>query len=882
MSKKTKIQGKDASSPKKKTETGNTRSSNAFPMDFQQDTDIEEKNWANILTFDTDSLMMVDQKKDNTQPKFAMNEQLIMLRRERSAEKNSFGSNQRTTMMNPAITEDDVHDVDFLKQNAPRMNYPKINSFNRNPFRTEQDTLQTSNNFRQDTFYNTKNLKQSSLKTLYNPAATSNTKNRFFGNTFRSFDKTLSSGDPCFVPTDHQSSKHFVGNGVKFSEKYENDCMVTSYGDTKFIEFQKSSSGFINKTELKKHNEKIKFAMSSYQAEMEDTSVFNQFQTKNTSHNITSKKGFKKTSKSNLAQKGILNKMENKVYNKLATRGPDEEFDAINTEISGFTTKSQFYPFKQLLQKDDKLSRDIAYYSSVGDQFNLIKYKLKNNRIKARDHYEEIVRSDVLKKHFFYNMVNQNNEKLELMTKVTHVVPIKQTECNQAHTVPMRASHAKKCKDINQDTKKKVSEFENMFNNIEFCFSSAVEGNKISAKPDSREGHTLNIITLGDKRIVFVHGGMSGNLYNEFEGFEVGRWNWKPLNMFGPKEQWDPRYGHSINQFYKKIILFGGAKSYNSMISSLQCTNEMVIYDLTDKSMIFVRVPFGGPSPRKYHTAVISYNQLYIIGGVTQKNSVLNDIWTYNFGVRKWSQCRVDYKEAPDIGENGIAQNTCQLIKSDDNSKKLNTDPTVGYLEGIYMFGGRNDDAAANNDLLVLKINDSPVKFVNLQTNGEKPAPRFGHTMGFLSSCNHLAIFGGIGSNYGETFGDLWTISIEKLSWNKVKISGSLPEPRSNHGMVVDRDALIIFGGINDNGFLASDIYCTTLVDRNTKKKYESYDTMQIFKSYFSKITVNMRSLTDVSKYNKDGLQDDSDPENILEESNEQKSPTKRRKKTNK
>ena len=178
---KSKIQGKDASPQKKKTETGNAKNSTAFPMDFQQNTDIEEQNWGNILTFDTDSLMMVDQKKDNTVPKFAMNEQLIMLRRERSAEKNAFGSNQRTSMMNPIITEDDIHDVEFLKQNAPRMNYPKLNGYNRNPFRTEQDTLQTSTNFRQDTFYNTKNLKQSNLKTLYNPAATSNTKNRFFG-----------------------------------------------------------------------------------------------------------------------------------------------------------------------------------------------------------------------------------------------------------------------------------------------------------------------------------------------------------------------------------------------------------------------------------------------------------------------------------------------------------------------------------------------------------------------------------------------------------------------------------------------------------------------------------------------------------------------------
>ena len=81
---------------------------------------------------------------------------------------------------------------------------------------------------------------------------------------------------------------------------------------------------------------------------------------------------------------------------------------------------------------------------------------------------------------------------------------------------------------------------------------------------------------------------------------------------------------------------------------------------------------------------------------------------------------------------------------------------------------------------------------------------------------------------------------------------------RTNHTMVNDRDALIIFGGINEKGYLPSDIYCATLVDRATKKKYDTLQPVQVLKAYFSKRISHKKSLIDEFTIDPDDLKDES------------------------
>ena len=184
-----------------------------------------------------------------------------------------------------------------------------------------------------------------------------------------------------------------------------------------------------------------------------------------------------------------------------------------------------------------------------------------------------------------------------------------------------------------------------------------------------------------------------------------------------------------------------------------------------------------------------------------------------------------------DINEGGIAQHATCVVKSNPDSKKDREDINLGYTEGIYLFGGRNEFAEANNNQLVLKVNENPMRFIKMNCKAKPPNPRFGHTMSFLPNKNFLAIFGGCGTSYSPSYGDQWTISVEKLVWCQVTINGNLPERRTNHSMVSDQDNLIIVGGINETGFLSSEIHVIALFDRNNKRKLDGVTGFFFYKS---------------------------------------------------
>jgi hypothetical protein len=293
------------------------------------------------------------------------------------------------------------------------------------------------------------------------------------------------------------------------------------------------------------------------------------------------------------------------------------------------------------------------------------------------------------------------------------------------------------------------------------------------------------------------------------------------LGLFNTGAAWDPRFGHTSLVHGRKMYIYGGCKSFSTVLKTLACSNDIVIFDLIDKTIQEVKSVYSGPAGRKYHASVILGNNLYVMGGINSKNKVLNDIWSFNTDLKKWYKCRVDFKDCPELYESGIAQHEACVVKQNFTTKRDKEDPNLGYTEGIYIFGGRNDYAEANNNLCILRTGEIPMRMIRCQTKGTPPAPRFGHTMSYLVAKNNLVVFGGCGPSYVPCYGDLFTISAENLCWSLVTTTGPLPEPRTNHSMVNDRDALIIFGGINEAGFLPSDIHVIVLVDRGNRKKYD-------------------------------------------------------------
>uniref|UniRef100_A0A4X2LUU7 Fibronectin type-III domain-containing protein n=1 Tax=Vombatus ursinus TaxID=29139 RepID=A0A4X2LUU7_VOMUR len=123
-----------------------------------------------------------------------------------------------------------------------------------------------------------------------------------------------------------------------------------------------------------------------------------------------------------------------------------------------------------------------------------------------------------------------------------------------------------------------------------------------------------------------------------------------------------------------------------------------------------------------------------------------------------------------------------------------------------YLFGGLANDSEDPknniprylNDLYILELRpgsgvvawDIPI------TYGVLPPPRESHTAVVYTEKDNkkskLVIYGGMS---GCRLGDLWTLDIETLTWNKPTLSGVAPLPRSLHSATTIGNKMYVFGG---------------------------------------------------------------------------------------
>ena len=127
-------------------------------------------------------------------------------------------------------------------------------------------------------------------------------------------------------------------------------------------------------------------------------------------------------------------------------------------------------------------------------------------------------------------------------------------------------------------------------------------------------------------------------------------------------------------------------------------------------------------------------------------------------------------------------------------------------IEGIFAFGGINEDRVAQNNLVVLRVGRRPLEWKIPETNGISPPARLNATLEYLEEINLLVLHGGR-SDKREPFNDIWMMDLEKFTWLLVKIYDSKPVERSEHCSTIFGNKLIIFGGMGNNSYVRSDIF---------------------------------------------------------------------------
>ena len=289
---------------------------------------------------------------------------------------------------------------------------------------------------------------------------------------------------------------------------------------------------------------------------------------------------------------------------------------------------------------------------------------------------------------------------------------------------------------------------------------------------------------------------------------------WKKININGYSYN---RYGHTGIYYQNKIYFFGGKIKYQK--NSMTCGLE--VFNFQDGQFT---APSAGkliPEPRRNHTAELLGNQIFIFGGITNTNEVLNDCFLLNINPLKWYTCIINkYTPGPHLyGHTSCVVIPTYILKNHKFSiySYPNIEPgkanSLIKEKGIYVFGGKSkEEGGISNQLWILVTGKKPLEWILPNTKGKPPSPRYSHSMSFYERGNFLIIHGGRNDSISDNIAlnDTYLFDLENLEWMKVELYSGMKDfkvlNRCGHQSMIYLDKLIIVGGMNNNNYLGSSL----------------------------------------------------------------------------
>ena len=227
-----------------------------------------------------------------------------------------------------------------------------------------------------------------------------------------------------------------------------------------------------------------------------------------------------------------------------------------------------------------------------------------------------------------------------------------------------------------------------------------------------------------------------------------------------------------------------------------------IIYKLKDKKMMN-NAKLKGGIYRVYHSSclILSYENI-------MKGNKIN-IYKNNNNIK--------YDSKEDESE----------INAYDFQKEGKYKFDIKY-EGIYIFGGLDENLKETNNLFILHCFRNPLIFFEPQIKGIPPEKRCMSSINFDKNLNIITLFGG--KDVYKVYNDLFILDIMNFEWIKIKLFG--PEnicKKMGHCSGILNEQLIIFGGCDENNKypLAKilNIELNILKNRNISKIYDYANT---------------------------------------------------------
>lgn len=238
---------------------------------------------------------------------------------------------------------------------------------------------------------------------------------------------------------------------------------------------------------------------------------------------------------------------------------------------------------------------------------------------------------------------------------------------------------------------------------------------------------------------------------------------WEKMETYG--QGYSPRTGHTVVSHDASLYVFGGTDRRRRQ-------HDLFQYDIEARCWNCVQA--GGPLPPRRSGAlgVVHGAHFYIFGGYDGRDgNYFNDLFYFNFESRCWVELARPMGERPQPRTDHIM---------------------VLHDTAIYVFGGYDGHTRYDN---MFAFDLESQRWSTLNTIGDLPSRRFGHSGTVHTPSAQLIVFGGWDGK--DTLNDVHAYHFPTRVWRKIITTGASPPHRYRHTSVIFQDALFVFGGVD-------------------------------------------------------------------------------------
>ena len=404
--------------------------------------------------------------------------------------------------------------------------------------------------------------------------------------------------------------------------------------------------------------------------------------------------------------------------------------------------------------------------------------------------------------------------------------------------------------------------------------------------PESREEFSLNHDPTSNT--LFLFSGNSSYIDSPLLWkFNLINFTWEQIKTTSTVIE--KRCGHTGVIYKSKLIIFGGRYLHNTALGDVDIYNiEQNYWEMNNyNTIIYLKL-------RRNHIACLVGQQMLVHGGIDEGGEYLDDTFLLSLGnTYKWSKGKFsNFNKRHRFPK--LAYHSCCLVVPSELQKhpKFNIykfpEIPIGSInsrireKGIYVFGGKKSELKdLSNKMWVLKIGRKCLEWIELITKGKPPCPRYLFSMNFYEAGNFLIIHGGKTKTLKteQILKDTFLFDLLRFEWIRV-LHGCfdhIVKPRFSHAGVIHNKRLIIFGGVNEQGFSGSNFFLIKLITEKNQDVFFDEKKEQNKRSMLSMKTI--REVKDDNKKDENEINEENKKE---ENNNKDKSLNKSKSKKKK